>query len=608
MLFKRSASLIPASVLILGIVSFALLIGTNWIRERLVATDMARLNTLTEFQLHISTVHLWLEEYVTGDNIDLDEISSGLERAARLCRLLIEGGAVTEFDVQLPPIEDGPGRDAAIMVRRNLDAFSKLSGVRLAGFEQGEEVGIGSNFDAQYDGLFQSLVYGARAMEEMTRSQLIDSTRLARILYRTILVSWLIIIVFAVTALWTREKRRRKAEDALHRKEQQLLRSQKMEAVGRLAGGITHDINNYLAAITTNCELVKLQTESNSPVAKKMDAVLGVAKKISTLIEQLLAFSRQHPMRVEVVNLNTVIDGMGEMLSRLMGEDIRLIKNLKSELWSTHIDPSQAEQILINLVVNARQAMPAGGEITLETDNIVVDETYLIEHASVEAGDFVMLAVSDNGPGVPKFIQDKIFEPFYTTKDSATNSGLGLSTIYGIVQQNHGHIWLYSEPDLGARFKIFLPRVVDGKVTERKVKAHTTQAPPGTEHILLVEDNDEFRHSLQTLLVQLGYLVTARSTGEDAWAAFTDDQNAFELMITDVVMPGISGRDLVEKIRAEGSTVPVIFMSGYTADVMQNHGLIDEHINLLQKPFSADVLGNKIREVFRTAARSETSV
>jgi len=591
---------VPATVAVLGVIALVLFAASNWIRDRLVAADQTRLDALVEIQLSVTTVHLWLEEFVTGDEVDLSEIADGLQRATDLNQTLIAGGIVGEIEFELPPLPAGPARDAAIATRALLGEFADITARRQRGIADGGEVGIGSELDTHYDRTYDALIDAVRIEEAATRGHLAERAVLARYLGHAILITWLALIVFAVTGLWALENRRRRAEESLHNKEHQLLQSQKMDAVGRLAGGITHDINNYLAAITTNCELVQLHAEPGDPIAKKMDAVLRVCAKITALIKQLLAFSRQQPARRESVDLNALIGDLDAMLAHLIGEDVRLVTKLKPDLWSTHIDPSQAEQILINLVINARQAMQTGGMISIETDNAVLDAHYAAMHLNVAPGEYVLLSVSDTGHGIEQAIQDRIFEPFFTTKGKATNSGLGLSTIYGNVVQNNGHIRVYSKPGQGATFKIYLPRVA----RESGLHDFDDSAPQsanamhqGEECILLVEDNDEFRRSARALLEELGYRVLVESDGHDALQTYTQRRHEIDLVLTDVVMPGMNGRELADAVRAAGGTAPVIFMSGHTTDVILDRGLLDGEARVLHKPFTARNLSEQLRDL-----------
>ncbi len=592
----------PALILVFGGLSFTMLLGTNWIRERLVITDMVRLDALVEFQLTATTVHLWLEEYVSGDPYGGVSTEEDLDRAAHLLASVTEGGEIN--GVAVPPLDDPKLESHAGKIAADLKLFAQVSLTRKQGFDDGLDVGIGSPLDIAYDHVFSVLRTETRALEASIRARLGENRRLAQILYRTILVSWLAIILIAVTGLWTRERRRRRAVQALAKSEAELIQAQKMDAVGRLANGITHDINNYLAAITANCELVRMQGTAEAEVRLKMDTILAVVGKASSLIDRLLAFSRQQPVQAKVVSLNEVITGLEVMMRRLAGEDTMLEIVLDGGLWNTKIDPSQLEQVLVNLLVNARQALPTSGSgsgrITIETTNVVLDESFAAGHATIVAGDFVMLAVTDTGSGIPAKIRDEIFEPFFTTKDKSTNSGLGLATVYGIARQNHGGVWVDSQPGKGATFKVCLPRVLADTVKE-------TQIPPpplresGNECILLVEDNEDFRESAGELLIEFGYQVLIARDGKDALRVHKSNREGIDLVITDVVMPGMSGTALVDAIRSLGDTVPVLYISGYTDTVILDHGFVDGQVNLLRKPFSAEQLERKIREVLSAA-------
>lgn len=582
---------------------------SSWLRDQLVVADQGRLDALVEIQLAVTTVHLWLEEYVTGDEVELDIITEGLQRAAALYQSMIDGGMVGDIEVRIPPLPAGPVRDSAMAARPHLQAFSEITARRQRGLAQGDEVGIGSEIDARYDQHYHLFINGLRVVEAATRKQLAERVTLARRLAQALLATWLLLIVFSVSGLWTREKKRRQAEEALRVKEHQLMRAQKMDAVGRLAGGITHDINNYVAAITTNCELAQLQLDAGSPIAKKMDAVLRVCGKISDLIEQLLAFSRQQPARRETVNLNDLIGDLDGMLRRMSGEDIHFTTRLEPSLWSTLIDPSQAEQILVNLVVNARQAMPAGGSISIETENIEIGSLSEVAHAGIKPGHYVLLSVRDTGHGIDEQIQDRVFEPFFTTKGEANNSGLGLSTIYGIVVQNKGHVELDSKPGVGTRFRIYLPG--DMTLTDRASPGDHERQPGsalqrGAGCVLLVEDNDEFRRSAHGLLEELGYRVLVAIDGRDALQVYARHSNEIDLVLTDMVMPGMSGGELAAAISESGGQVPVLFMSAYTADVLSESRLGGGDMTILQKPFTAAALSSQLREMLDgSAARSK---
>ncbi len=385
--------------------------------------------------------------------------------------------------------------------------------------------------------------------------------------------------------------------------EKQLFQAQKMEAVGRLAGGIAHDINNYLSAITGYAELLKLGCgsvcEESEKVKKYVEIILDVSSKASRIINQLLAYSRRQIARPEVVDVNAVIMDMKKVMERLLGEDVTLRTALERSKLNVKIDPAQLEQIFVNLLVNARDAMPEGGEILIETRRVYLDEVYSLKRPLVPPGDYVLIAVTDTGSGIPREIQDKIFDPFFTTKEKGKGSGLGLSTVYGIVKQNGGFIWVYSEPGTGTTFKLYLPLVEGAELGEKQSAKVQTIPAGGTGKILLVEDNDDVRESTAGLLEFLGYHVVSTKKGEDALEVLSRD-GCFDLLLTDVVLPGVSGVALARKAKEMCKGLKVLYISGYTDDTISLKGLLREGVNFLQKPFSAAELAKAIKEALES--------
>ncbi|MDA8121811.1 MAG: PAS domain S-box protein [Deltaproteobacteria bacterium] len=379
--------------------------------------------------------------------------------------------------------------------------------------------------------------------------------------------------------------------------EEQLRQSQKMEAVGQLAGGIAHDFNNLLTAISGYSELLLGRLPGESPFRREVEEIRKAGDRASALTRQLLAFSRRQMFQVKVVDLNRIVSNLDKMLRRLIGEDIDLRSQLKEDLWNVRIDPGQMEQVVINIAVNARDAMPRGGKLTIETANIKLDETYVRKHVVVKPGPYVMLAVSDNGCGMDEATQAHIFEPFFTTKDPGKGTGLGLSTVYGIVKQSSGYIWVYSEPGRGTTFKVYLPRVLD------KSEQITSEMEPigpgwgGRETILLAEDEELVRDLVAEILKPGGYSVLQARDGEEAVRISEHYNGTIDLLVTDVVMPHIGGRELVRRIQPARPEMKVIYMSGYTENAIVHHGALDAGINFIQKPFRPGDLSRKIREV-----------
>ncbi len=380
------------------------------------------------------------------------------------------------------------------------------------------------------------------------------------------------------------------------RLEEQLLQSQKMEAIGRLAGGIAHDFNNLLTAVAGYSELLLSQLPEDDPRRESAEEIRQAGSRAAALTQQLLAFSRRQVLEPRVLDLNAVITGMERMLRRVIGEDVELTTALEADLWRTRADPGQIEQAILNLVVNARDAMPRGGRLTLETGNVELDEKFAGQYASVHPGPHVMLAVSDTGVGMNAELQARLFEPFFTTKEHGKGTGLGLSTTYGIVKQSGGSIWVYSEPGHGTTFKIYLPRCED-PLEERQPPPPARAAEPGTETVLLVEDEPEVRRLVEKLLRLKGYRVLSAASPAEAIMISKRHEAPISLMLTDVIMPGMNGRELARALAATRPAMRVLYMSGYTDAAMSQQGILPQGTAFLSKPFTPEALARKVREV-----------
>jgi len=389
---------------------------------------------------------------------------------------------------------------------------------------------------------------------------------------------------------------RREAEVEQGRLRDQLAQSQKMETVGRLAGGIAHDFNNLLCIINGHCDLVLESSQLSQGASEDLQLVRQAGESAAALTRQLLTFSRKQIRQPKILDLNGVVAQFDKMLRRVIGEDIKVTTQLEAKLWSVHADPGQMEQVLINLVVNARDAIQGGGAIVIETANVVLDESYTRHHKLVSPGEYILLAVSDNGVGMDAATLERVFEPFFTTKPSGQGTGLGLSTVYGIVSQGQGHVTAYSEPGRGTTFKVYLPRVQGAPVPLRASTVPLPPIPPGTT-VLVAEDSAAVRNLIAEVLSQRGFRVLQASTGEEAVAIAEQYDGEIHLLITDVVMPGAGGRRSAERLLERRPDVRVLYVSGYTEDAILSQGLLDASIEFLEKPFTPRGLVEKALEV-----------
>ncbi|MFO7598677.1 MAG: PAS domain S-box protein [Candidatus Desulfacyla sp.] len=388
---------------------------------------------------------------------------------------------------------------------------------------------------------------------------------------------------------------RKQAEEEREKLNAQLIQAQKMESVGRLAGGVAHDFNNKLTVMMGYAQMAMNDLEKTDPLYGNLQEVLKAGKQSVDIVRQLLAFARKQIIAPEVLDLNETMEGMLKMLRRLIGEDIDLLWQPDTNLWNVKMDPSQIDQILANLCVNARDAIQGAGKVTIETRNTILNEAYRAEHAGAVPGEYVMLAVSDAGCGMDRETLENIFEPFFTTKDREKGTGLGLATVYGIVKQNNGFIGVESEPGRGTAFRIYLPR--HGEEVEEKVEAVETETPQGRgETILIVEDDAPVLQLAQRVLENLGYAVLTSASPAEAITTAREYQGEIHLLMTDVVLPEMSGKELAGEISRIRPAIRTLYMSGYTADVIAHHGVLDEGVQFIGKPFMPDILARKVRE------------
>lgn len=379
--------------------------------------------------------------------------------------------------------------------------------------------------------------------------------------------------------------------------EEQLRQSQRIEAIGRLAGGVAHDFNNLMMVIRGYSQLSVAELKEGDKLRGNLEEIQKATQRATDLTRQLLAFSRRQILEFKVLDLNSLIRDLEKMLRRVIGEDIELVTRLAEDLGRVKTDPGQIEQVVMNLAVNARDSMPRGGKLMIETKHVELDEGYTRTHVGVKPGRYVMFSVSDTGVGMSPEVKEHLFEPFFTTKEMAKGTGLGLSTVYGIVKQSGGDIWFYSEPGKGTTFKVFLPRV-DEPLEEISESTVVDEIPSGCETILAVEDEDNVRRLAVQILKGQGYFVLEASHAEEAMKVVKEQtENGIHLLLTDVVMPGMSGHELANHLLSSLPKMKVLFMSGYTDNAIVHHGILEEGVNYIQKPFTVDALARKVREV-----------
>ncbi|HXU46738.1 MAG TPA: ATP-binding protein, partial [Thermoanaerobaculia bacterium] len=507
---------LPILIVALGIAASLLWAGTYAFASRLLRQDRALIRATREISLAIATSHLWLEELISGDHGDRRQIWIPLDEAHDRAQLLLHGGEDPREALVLQPLAEERLRRQVERLSAEIDALRELARVRVEGFDAGRATGPGTGIDARYDALFAQTSATCLELERGFEARMVADDDRARTAFVGLLGLWLLLVAVAATGLWRREVHRDSTEQALRKSEARLLQSQKMDAVGRLAGRLAHDVNNFVTAITSQCELAQLEAGPGSPFTERMKTVIDTANKISSLIRRLLAFSRNQPIQPQVVALNEVVSGLEKMMRGLLGEDLLLTTALAPDLWPVKIDPSQIEQIVVNLLVNAREASPRGGRVTIETANQHVEPGLLEGSDAVPAGDYVQLAVSDTGTGILPELKDRIFEPFFTTKERDGN-GLGLATVYGIAQQNGGHVSVYSEVGSGTTFKVYLPRTREEPPPKRAAEPSPVDGRI-RERILLVEDNAELREATAGILRALGARIREAASGEEAIA------------------------------------------------------------------------------------------
>lgn len=389
---------------------------------------------------------------------------------------------------------------------------------------------------------------------------------------------------------------RKQAEEKMAVLQEQFRQSQKLEAIGRLAGGIAHDFNNILAIIQGYSQLCLFKIAKEDPMREDIQAIIKAGNRAANLVGHLLIFSRRQAMEMKVIELNSLLQNLEKMLRRVIGEDVELVTVMADNLGRVKVDSGQIEQILLNLAVNARDAMPSGGKLTIETANVTLDETFGQNPIGLKPGHYVMISMTDTGLGMTQKVKEQIFEPFFTTKEIGKGPGLGLSIVYGIVKQGGGHIGVDSGLGKGTTFRIYLPRV--DEVVEEEEEEEVSGLPRGNETILVVEDEEEVRKLTARILRKQGYNVLEASRGKEAFSLCEEQEGPIHLMVTDVVMPGLTGAELAKRFTELYPETKVLYMSGYTSDRFAiGHGNLEKGMEFIEKPFSIDRLAKKIREV-----------
>ncbi|MCE5250906.1 PAS domain S-box protein [bacterium] len=389
---------------------------------------------------------------------------------------------------------------------------------------------------------------------------------------------------------------RKRAEEHRRKLEEQLAQAQKMESIGRLAGGIAHDFNNLLTAIIGNSEIALMETSPDDSMYNEMIEIKSTAERAAELTRQLLAFSRRQIIEPRIINLNEIIFNMDKMIRRLIGENIELVLLPFEKLWSVKIDPGQLEQVLTNIAVNARDAMTEGGKLSIETSNITLDEESVKDQQYMSPGNYVMISVIDTGIGMDEETRLHIFEPFFTTKEVGKGTGLGMSTCYGIVKQNNGAIQVFSAPGKGTTVRLYFPRVSEKPLDVPRL-GFSSVVPKGTETILVVEDEPSVRRMIKTILINNGYTVIDAMNGHEALRIIEHHNDIFQLLLTDVIMPGMGGKELYKALKKSYPDSKVLFMSGYTDDSIVHHGILDPGLEFIEKPFSPAALLKKVRNI-----------
>ena len=634
---KRSQKwcLVPAAVMLIGALSIFLLLWVNRISAR-QQTNLLVIDAFMGAQISVATGHLWLEEALSGDST-ANEALAAMDHAVYLVNSALNGGK-TGHGLMLAQAENPALRSRLAALKAMMVQFKALALERL---RSPAEAGVGSLHDQRFDALFKEILAEASDLEHVVEKSGAKDRLKSRRIFLGITLAWAFIIAAATAGLWSRERRRKSAEDALldaherllaqaeeltaHRErlaelvamrtceltaanqllrdeiterknlEQQLCQSQKMEGIGQLAGGVAHDFNNILTAIIGYGSLAGMRLKNDEKTTQYLEQILAAAERAAHLTHGLLAFSRKQIITPKPADLNGIVKNVEKMLARLISEEIELRPRLSAEDLIVTVDSGQIDQVIINLATNARDAMPEGGSLIIETSRFEMTEDYCHSHGFGTVGYYALLTVSDSGQGMDDATQARIFEPFYTTKEVGKGTGLGLSIVYGIVKQHNGFVTVYSEKGTGTTFQIYLP-LAAGEAAPQRPAEEMAGIKGGDETILVVEDNREVRDLTLLLLEQNGYRVIEAVDGQDAVAQFAAHQDEIQLVIMDVVLPKMNGKETLLKMQSIRPDVVALFTSGYPAEIIHKKGVLIEDINFIPKPAPPQALLRKVRE------------
>nr|WP_296743496.1 CHASE3 domain-containing protein [Mesorhizobium sp.] len=501
-----------------------------------------------------------------------DALARKQAELAETIRLYDTGNASKALDI----VRGGRGKLEMDQIRANIDAIRRIDGASLSARDERMQQIEGWLRTGSFAALIGIFLLGVYTIRESARR------------FRQ--------VADAQDALSAKNLALQNEIETREKAESQLRQVQKMEAVGQLTGGIAHDFNNMLAIITSAMNLAQRKlARGERDIGSFVEAAADAAARAANLTARLLAFSRQQPLAPQIVDANRLVTGMSDLLRRTLGQAIEIETVLAGGLWKTHADPSQVENAIINLAVNARDAMDEKGRLTIETANSYLDEAYATSHPEVKAGQYVMIAVTDSGAGMPPDVMARAFEPFFTTKPVSKGTGLGLSQVFGFVKQSGGHVKIYSEPGEGTTIKIYLPRFTGPDEAAPVTRAGGKVEVPATGTVLLVEDDARVRAATAALLLELGYTVVEAVSGEEALHKLGENP-AISLMLTDIVMPGMNGRQLAEEARRRGP-LKVVFMTGFTRNAVVHNGVLDHDVHFIAKPFTLDQLAAKLRDV-----------